>query len=141
MTKFNKAMKVYLKGCKFLYFSYFVILLFTVFVSLLSTYGSKVLIDILTTQNKNGLTYNSPITMEMLVASNGANNIIEEWFINTFGGINFLSYNIWVFSFILLCFTLVNMLFLMTRLIMFCFFSSKCSHKLLPYLSFHRSPL
>lgn len=137
MTKFNKAMKVYLKGCKFLYFSYFVILLFTVFVSLLSTYGSKVLIDILTTQNKNGLTYNSPITMEMLVASNGANNIIEEWFINTFGGINFLSSNIWVFAIILLCFTLVNMLFLMTRLIMRSYFSSKFSKNMQSELFFH----
>ena len=137
MSNFRKAMKVYLKGCKGVYFTYFILLFFTIFISLLSTYGSKVLIDILTCQNSNGLTYNSEITMEQLIITNGSENILETWFIQLFGGIKFLSTNIWFFAIILLVFTLINVAFLLTRLIMRSYFSAKFSKNMQSKLFYH----
>lgn len=137
MSNFRKAMKVYLRGCKGIYFTYFILLLFTTFISLLSTYGSKVLIDILTCQNQLGLGYNAKITMDQLIAANGSNNILEKIFIDLFGGIEFLSTNIWFFAVILLTFTLINMGFLLTRLIMRSYYSSKFSKNMQSELFYH----
>ncbi len=120
-----------------MYFTYFILLLFTTFISLLSTYGSKVLIDILTCQSQNGLGYNSAITMEQLVLSNGSDNILERIFINIFGGIEFLSTNIWFFAIILFTFTFINMGFLLTRLIMRSYYSSKFSKNMQSELFYH----
>lgn len=137
MSKFRKAMRVYLKGCKVVYFTYFILLLFTIFISLLATYGNKVLIDILTCQKNNGLTYNSEITLEQLITSNGSDNILETAFINLFGGIKFLSTHIWFFAIILLVFTIINVGFLLTRLIMRSYFSGKFSKNMQSELFFH----
>jgi ABC-type multidrug transport system, ATPase and permease components len=132
MSNFHKAMKIYLKGCKACYFVYFVILLFTIFISLISTYASKVLIDILNAQNSLGLSYNSAITMQDI-----DNNILEILFVNSFGGITFLSTNLYMFAVILISLTLINMVLLITRLVMRSFFSSKMGSNMQSELFFH----
>jgi len=132
MSSFTKAMRIYLKGCKGIYFTYFFLLLFTVFVSLLSTYGSKVLIDILSAQAKLGLGYNGAITMADI-----DNNILEIFFVNAFGGIEFLSTHIYVFAIILLGFTTVNMGILTLRLVMRSYYSSMFSKNMQSELFFH----
>lgn len=137
MSKFSKAMKVYLKGCKAVYFTYFVLLFFTIFITLLSTYGNKVLIDILTCQKANGLTYNSKITMDQLILSNGSNDVLENIFVSVFGGIEYLSTNIWFFAVILFIFTLINMGILLLRLIMRSYFGSKFSRNMQSKLFYH----
>jgi len=132
MQRIKKAMKIYLKGCKGIYISYFFFLLLTIFVSLISTYCSKVLIDILNAQNSKGLSYNSALTMADL-----DNNVLEYLFVNSFGGIDFLSTHLYMFAVILCILTLINMCFLTLRLVMRSFFSSQMGKNMQSELFFH----
>src|SRR5574344_209166 len=132
MKRIRKVMKIYIQKCKVTYFLYFGILLLTIFVTLLSTYGSKVLIDILSAQNSKGLSYNSAISM-----SDIDSNVLENAFIYGFGGIEYLSTHIYMFAVILSILTLINMCFLTLRLVMRSYFGSMMSKNMESELFYH----
>lgn len=125
-------MNIYLKNCKALYVIYFIILLFTIFINLLSTYGSKVLIDILNAQTFKGLNYNDALSMADL-----DNNILEVTFVNSFGGIEFLSTHLYMFAVILIVLTIINMCLLTTRLVMRGYYNSMMSKNMQSELFYH----
>ncbi|MFA6754902.1 MAG: ABC transporter ATP-binding protein [Bacilli bacterium] len=111
MSKMSNAMNIMLKGCKFKYYFYFFVLLITNFLNIMSSYASKILVDILEVQGK-GSGFNTPVT------ALPDSNQLEIWFSNLFGGIEFLSTHLYMFSIIIVVIAFSNGLFLLWRMFM-----------------------
>lgn len=96
---------IMIEGCRFLYYSYFVLMFFSVLFSITTTYISKILIDILQTQDTLG-GIGTPINNIEQLGSDL--NFLSTFFINSFGGIKFLSTNIWFFAVLIIIFALLT---------------------------------
>ncbi len=90
MSKISKAKNIMLEGNRFRYYFYFFVLFISLLFYMLGTYTTKALIDAI---NKEPFE-----TMD----------ILEQAFFNIFGGYDFLTENVWVFSIILLIFALLS---------------------------------
>ena len=106
---FKEIAEVALKGCKGSYFGYMGLMFFSVVFSILGSYSLKVLVDILKGEFKGGILGDDI-------------NILEKGFIYMFGGLDFLSSNIWFFAVIIVGLALLTGLTIFIRRIM----QSKC---------------
>ena len=86
MKKMFKALNLLIKDCKIEYITYFILMFFSVLFMLLSTYATKVLVDILEAQGRLNLSFNK----EILLTDLNDIDVLERLFINSFGGIKFL---------------------------------------------------
>ena len=120
---FFEVSKIMLQNCKKSYIFYFVLMLFSVFFAIFGTYSTKVLIDIL--QNEA-----TPSTLANL-------DILERGFIYMFGGIDFLTSNIWFFAIIILGFALLSGGIIVVRRILQANFQSRMSENLQSLLFYH----
>lgn len=92
------------KDCRFIYYFYFVLMFLAVLLSITSTYITKILIDVLQCQDKLG-GFNTLITDINMLGSDV--NFLTVFFIDCFGGIEFLSTNIWFFAVLIVLFALI----------------------------------
>lgn len=90
MSKITKAKNIMLKGVRFRYYFYYVLLFISLLFYMLGTYTTKALIDAI---NKESFE-----TMDFL----------EKAFFNVFGGYDLLTNNLWVFAIILVIFALLS---------------------------------
>lgn len=127
MRKFWKILMVMIKDCKFIYFFYFFLLFLSVFFTITSSYLNKILIDVLQAQeNLGGI--GTPIKD---ISSLGSDvNILTTFFVTIFGGIEFLSSNLWMFAVLIVGFALLAAIIIITRMIMRSSFMNKMSKNL-----------
>ena len=104
MKRYFKMLHIMTEGCRFLYYFYFVLMFFSVLFSITSTYITKILIDILQTQDYLG---GIGIPIESISELGTDSNFLSVFFINLFGGIKFLSSNIWFFAILIIGFALL----------------------------------
>lgn len=127
MQKFWKILKVMIQDCKFIYFFYFFLLFLSVFFTITSSYLNKILIDVLQAQeNLGGI--GTPIT-EISQLGNDV-NILTTFFVTIFGGIEFLSSNLWMFAVLIVGFALIAGVNIIIRMIMRSSFMNKMSKNL-----------
>ena len=127
MRKFWKILKVMIQDCKFIYFFYFFLLFLSVLFTITSSYLNKILIDVLQAQE----TYGGIGTQLNNISQLGNDvNILTEFFVNMFGGISFLSSNLWMFAILIVTFALLSGLTIIARLISRSSFMNKMSKNL-----------
>ncbi len=90
MSKITKAKNIMLKGVRFRYYFYFVLLFISLMFYMLGTYTTKALIDAINKEPYEAMDF------------------LEKAFFNCFGGYELLTENIWVFSIILIIFALLS---------------------------------
>ena len=116
-----------IKDCKFIYFFYFFLLFLSVLFTITSSYLNKILIDVLQAQeNLGGI--GTPIKDLSLLGNDI--NILTIFFITIFGGIEFLSSNLWMFAILIVGFTLIAAVTIISRMIMRSSFMNKMSKNL-----------
>ena len=118
---------VMIKDCKFLYFFYFFLLFLSVFFTITSSYLNKILIDVLQAQENIG---GIGSTIHDISALGNDSNILTVFFVNIFGGIEFLSSNLWMFAILIVGFALIAGINIVIRLIMRSYFMNKMSKNL-----------
>lgn len=116
-----------IQDCKFIYFFYFFLLFLSVFFTIISSYLNKILIDILQAQEELG---GIGTTIENISQLGNDANILSVFFINIFGGITFLSSNLWMFAVLILGFALLAATNIIIRMIMRSSFMNKMSKNL-----------
>ena len=121
---FKEIAEVALKGCKGSYFGYMGLMFFSVVFSILGSYSLKVLVDILKGEFKGGILGDDI-------------NILEKGFIYMFGGLDFLSSNIWFFAVIIVGLALLTGLTIFIRRIMQSKFQSMIGKNLEDKLFYH----
>ena len=127
MRKFWKILNIMIKDCKFIYFFYFFLLFLSVLFTITSSYLNKILIDVLQAQeNLGGI--GTPIKDLSLLGNDI--NILTTFFITIFGGIEFLSSNLWMFAVLIIGFALIAAATIITRMIMRSSFMNKMSKNL-----------
>lgn len=131
MKKLFKTLNILLKDCKGIYIAYYILLFFSCLFSIMSTYSTKVLTDILEAQAEAGGTFNT------LLTNFSSSDILETLFIKVFGGIEFLSTNLWVFAFIILGFALAAAIVSFFRFFFRSKFSSMMSKNMQQLLFYH----
>ena len=127
MKRFWKILMVMIKDCKFLYFFYFFLLFLSVFFTITSSYLNKILIDVLQAQENIG---GIGSTIHDISALGNDSNILTVFFVNIFGGIEFLSSNLWMFAILIVGFALIAGINIVIRLIMRSYFMNKMSKNL-----------
>ena len=127
MKRFWKILMVMIKDCKFLYFFYFFLLFLSVFFTITSSYLNKILIDVLQAQENIG---GIGSTIHDISALGNDSNILTVFFVNIFGGIEFLSSNLWIFAILIVGFALIAGINIVIRLIMRSYFMNKMSKNL-----------
>ncbi len=133
MKKFIKVLNILIKDTKLEYYSYFVLMFFSVLFMIASTYSTKVLVDILEAQLNLGLGFNSELSLSNL----NDLDILEKAFIYCFGGIKYLSTNLYVFAIIILGFAFFSGVLSLIRFFQRSDFISKMSKNMQLLLFYH----
>ena len=127
MRKFWSILQVMIQDCKFIYFFYFFLTFLSVLFTITSSYLNKILIDILQAQeNLGGIGSTIP---DISYLGNDV-NILTTFFVTIFGGIEFLSSNIWMFAILIVGFALLAAINIVIRMIMRSSFMNKMSKNL-----------
>lgn len=133
MKKMFKALNLLIKDCKIEYITYFILMFFSVLFMLLSTYATKVLVDILEAQGRLNLSFNK----EILLTDLNDIDVLERLFINSFGGIKFLSTNLYMFAVIILGFAIISGLISLIRFFQRSDFMARMSKNMQQLLFYH----
>lgn len=123
MMKYLKKIWMIIDGYHFSYILYFVLQFFTVTLIVLTTYTSKIFLDI--------ITYGFDSSASPILGTVG------EWIVSIYGGLEFLKNNLWMFAIIFVSLAVVGAIITIARLLIRQRMSTGISKKIMLKLFYH----